>query len=422
MLCDLAASGIAPPGRSAATGTASVDRDDYPARILQRHIAGAPAGQHRLGRRRRGDARTAPRRHRQAAHGGAEGRARRLDPGLHREDGMARLLHRHRSRAVDGAARAAASRCAGRSTNAGSTSTPIATAISPSTLWIDTVEQLIIEYPWLDHRHTVQHCQLTTAAQFRRMARLGMCANIFANHLWFWGDEHHDITVGPERARRMEPAATAEREGVSFSLHSDANVTPLGQLHTMWCAVNRVTPSGRVLGEHERISPHVGAAGGHARLGPPAPPRRRVRHDRVRQGRRLHRPRGRPADRRPDGDPRHRRVGHRRRRPPLPPPARPCARRPAHVDSRSGRAIESGRERIGRAARAPMAIEGGRHGRSWAIAGARRPATSHAAADDVGRRPSSPSLSVTQPLSRSTPAGSVVEERRRGRPDRAVGR
>jgi predicted amidohydrolase YtcJ len=121
--------------------------------------------------------------------------------------------------------------------------------------WIDAVEQLVIEHPWLDHRHTVQHCQLTSAAQYRRMARLGMCANIFANHLWYWGDQHHDITVGPERARRMEAAATAEREGVSFSLHSDANVTPLGQLHTMWCAVNRVTPSGRVLGEHERISP-----------------------------------------------------------------------------------------------------------------------------------------------------------------------
>lgn len=120
--------------------------------------------------------------------------------------------------------------------------------------WIDTVEQLVIDHPWLDHRHTVQHCQLTKSAQYRRMARLGMCANIFANHLWYWGDQHHDITVGPARARRMEAAATAEREGVSFSLHSDANVTPLGHLHTMWCAVNRVTPSGRVLGEHERIS------------------------------------------------------------------------------------------------------------------------------------------------------------------------
>jgi len=121
-------------------------------------------------------------------------------------------------------------------------------------LWIDTVEQLVIEHPWLDHRHTVQHCQLTSPAQYRRMAKLGMCANIFTNHLWYWGDEHHDLTVGPERARRMEACRTAEREGVSFSIHSDANVTPLGHLHTMWCAVNRVTPSGRVLGPDERIS------------------------------------------------------------------------------------------------------------------------------------------------------------------------
>ena len=119
---------------------------------------------------------------------------------------------------------------------------------------IDAVEQLVCEVPWLDHRHTVQHCQLTTAAQFRRMATLGMCANLFANHLWYWGDQHHDLTVGPERARRMEAAATARRAGVSISLHSDANVTPLGQLHSMWSAVNRTTPSGRVLGENERLT------------------------------------------------------------------------------------------------------------------------------------------------------------------------
>lgn len=121
-------------------------------------------------------------------------------------------------------------------------------------LFLDAVEQLIIEHPWLDHRHTVQHSQLTTSAQFRRMAKLGLCANIFANHLWYWGDQHYELTVGPERANRMEACATALREGVPFSLHSDANVTPLGQLHTMWCAVNRVTPKGRVLGEFEKIS------------------------------------------------------------------------------------------------------------------------------------------------------------------------
>ena len=121
-------------------------------------------------------------------------------------------------------------------------------------LAVDTVERLLRECAWLDHRHTVEHSQLTTAADFRKMKNLGMCANIFANHLWYWGDAHYELTVGPERAKRMEPCGTAKRIGVPFSLHSDASVTPLGPLHLIWCAVNRLTPSGRVLGEDEKIS------------------------------------------------------------------------------------------------------------------------------------------------------------------------
>lgn len=121
-------------------------------------------------------------------------------------------------------------------------------------LAIDAVDQLLRDVAWLDHRHTIQHSQLTTSAQFRKMANLGLCANIFANHIWYWGDQHYEMTVGPERAKRMEACATAKREGVHFSLHSDASVTPPGHLHSMWCAVNRVTPKGRVLGEYEKIS------------------------------------------------------------------------------------------------------------------------------------------------------------------------
>ncbi len=119
--------------------------------------------------------------------------------------------------------------------------------------WLDAVETVLERHPRWDHRHTVQHCQMTTKAQYRRMAGLGMCANIFANHIFFWGDQHRDMTLGPERARGMDACATALREGVPFSIHSDDPVTPLGHLHTMWCAVNRVTASGDVLGEDERI-------------------------------------------------------------------------------------------------------------------------------------------------------------------------
>ncbi len=123
-------------------------------------------------------------------------------------------------------------------------------------LAIDTVDRMLREVAWLDHRHTITHAQLSTQAQLRKMANLGLCANFFSNHLWYWGDQHHDITVGPERAHGLEPCASAIREGVSFSVHSDAPVTPLGSLHTMWCAVNRVTPSGRTLGQEEKITPH----------------------------------------------------------------------------------------------------------------------------------------------------------------------
>ena len=118
---------------------------------------------------------------------------------------------------------------------------------------IDAIEAVLREHPAADARFTLQHCQMAHDAHFRRMARLGICANLFANHLYYWGDQHHTLTLGPERAERMDAAESARRLGVPFSIHSDAPVTHLAPLFTAWCAVNRVTASGRVLGEAERL-------------------------------------------------------------------------------------------------------------------------------------------------------------------------
>ncbi len=120
-------------------------------------------------------------------------------------------------------------------------------------LLLDCMERALARHPRPDHRFTVQHGQLATAAHFRRMKALGMCANLFANHTYYWGDQHAQITVGPERASRMNACATALAAGVPLAIHSDAPVTPLGPLFTAWCAVTRKTASGRVLGAGERI-------------------------------------------------------------------------------------------------------------------------------------------------------------------------
>ena len=119
---------------------------------------------------------------------------------------------------------------------------------------IDMLEKALTETPIPDHRFTLQHCQLADAAQFRKMNKLGMCVNLFANHHFYWGDEHYRLTVGPERAERMNACRTALACDVPMTIHSDAPVTPLGPLFTAWCAVNRITASGRTQGKGEKIT------------------------------------------------------------------------------------------------------------------------------------------------------------------------
>ncbi|AOK36590.1 amidohydrolase [Burkholderia cenocepacia] len=119
---------------------------------------------------------------------------------------------------------------------------------------LDAMTTLLARHPRPDHRHTLQHCQMADAAQLKRVRALGMCVNFFANHLYYWGDAHYSQTIGPDRANRMDAAGSARRLGIPFALHSDAPITPLNPLFTAWCAVQRETASGRVLGEGERLS------------------------------------------------------------------------------------------------------------------------------------------------------------------------
>ena len=119
---------------------------------------------------------------------------------------------------------------------------------------IDAIEEAARHSPWAGARHVLQHCQMMGADQFARCAELGICTNIFANHIWYFGDQHAALTIGEDRAQRMDGLRAALDAGVHAAIHSDAPVTPLGPLFTAWCAVNRQTMSGRVLGAAQCVS------------------------------------------------------------------------------------------------------------------------------------------------------------------------
>lgn len=120
---------------------------------------------------------------------------------------------------------------------------------------IEVYEEVLRKYPNPDLRHTLEHVQLATLDQFKRMKALGLTCNIFGNHIHYFGDIHWTKTLGPDRASRMNACRDAvEIFDNEFAIHSDAPITPMAPLVTAWAAVNRVTEGGRVLGTGQQIT------------------------------------------------------------------------------------------------------------------------------------------------------------------------
>jgi len=120
---------------------------------------------------------------------------------------------------------------------------------------LDALEDALDKHPRTDHRHTLIHGQTLRDDQLDRIAGLGASVSFFSAHVYFWGDRHYAEFLGPERAARINPARSAVRRGVRFTLHNDTPVTPTRPLHLMWCAVNRLTAAGRRLGAEQCITP-----------------------------------------------------------------------------------------------------------------------------------------------------------------------
>jgi predicted amidohydrolase YtcJ len=109
------------------------------------------------------------------------------------------------------------------------------------------------ELPRPDARHRIEHCQTAREDQLDAMKELGITPSFFVGHVYYWGDRHRDIFLGPERGSRISPLRSALDRGIRFTIHDDTPVTPVNPLMLVWDAVNRLTSSGKVLGPDQRI-------------------------------------------------------------------------------------------------------------------------------------------------------------------------
>lgn len=107
-----------------------------------------------------------------------------------------------------------------------------------------------------DIRPHLIHCQYVRDDQFDRIQNMGNIGMTFMTpHVYFWGDMHRDLLIGPERAPRINSMKKAIDRSIPYAIHNDPPVSPPDALHSMWVAVNRLTSSGKVLGPDQRITP-----------------------------------------------------------------------------------------------------------------------------------------------------------------------
>lgn len=102
-------------------------------------------------------------------------------------------------------------------------------------------------------RPVMIHCQTVRNDQLDRMAGMNMIPSIFVGHVYYWGDVHMK-NFGPERGNHISPARDAMERGLIINFHQDAPVTKPNMMHSVWCAVNRISRNGNVIGEDQKIS------------------------------------------------------------------------------------------------------------------------------------------------------------------------
>ncbi|MCB0993135.1 MAG: amidohydrolase family protein [Acidimicrobiales bacterium] len=119
---------------------------------------------------------------------------------------------------------------------------------------LDAVDALLRERPRFDHRTVLHHFGISTQAQVRRAAALGVSIQANGYFLQMFGDAFVDRWLGFERASAITRVGSARRAGMSVAVHSDFPMGPIDPLQAVTNMATRTTRGGLVLGPSECLT------------------------------------------------------------------------------------------------------------------------------------------------------------------------
>jgi predicted amidohydrolase YtcJ len=104
-------------------------------------------------------------------------------------------------------------------------------------------------------RHTtVIHSQFVRADQLDKYVAYSITPSLYTEHTFYFGDTHV-LNRGKAQAFYESPMRAAIDKGLRPTNHTDFVVAPLDQMFVIWTAVNRISRSGVVIGQDQRVTP-----------------------------------------------------------------------------------------------------------------------------------------------------------------------
>lgn len=120
---------------------------------------------------------------------------------------------------------------------------------------IRTLKKVTTKYGNKGRRDVLIHGQYVREDQLDEFKNLNIIASLFPLHTFYWGDWHKEL-IGDSLGNKISPTRTALNKGLKITIHTDAPVALPNLMRLIWTATNRVSRSGEIIGENERLTPY----------------------------------------------------------------------------------------------------------------------------------------------------------------------
>jgi hypothetical protein len=114
------------------------------------------------------------------------------------------------------------------------------------------IEEVLREFPKLDHRHRIEHCSLCPPETAEKLGALGVTVVTMPAFLYCHGSRYLR-TIPTEKIPFLYPLGTLQKHGVHLAAGSDSPMAPIDPLLGITAAAFRQTETGEVVGKEERI-------------------------------------------------------------------------------------------------------------------------------------------------------------------------